>query len=119
MLRMNTPASCACACMRTRSPRIAPPVYGLVGSTASTPTFSAHRGSMNSMVNSWPAWFSGLHRPQQLPRDHQPLHFARAFANRAQLDVAEIFLGRIVLDEAVAAMNLDALLGDAHGDLAR
>ena len=31
MLRMNTPASPACACMRTRSPRMAPPVKGLVG----------------------------------------------------------------------------------------
>ena len=38
MLRMNTPSSPACACMRTRSPRIAPPVKGLVGSTAMTPT---------------------------------------------------------------------------------
>ena len=38
MLRMNTPASPACACIRTRSPRIAPPVNGLVGSTAITPT---------------------------------------------------------------------------------
>src|SRR5688500_14638046 len=38
MLRMNTPASCACACMRTRSPSMAPPVNGLVGSTARTPT---------------------------------------------------------------------------------
>ena len=38
MLRTNTPASSACALMRTRSPRIAPPVNGLVGSTASTPT---------------------------------------------------------------------------------
>ena len=34
MLRMNTPASPACACIRTRSPRTAPPVNGLVGSTA-------------------------------------------------------------------------------------
>ena len=38
MLRMNTPASATCDCMRTRSPRIAPPVNGLVGSTATTPT---------------------------------------------------------------------------------
>ena len=38
MLRMNTPSSAACACMRTRSPRTAPPVNGLVGSTAITPT---------------------------------------------------------------------------------
>ena len=41
MLRMNTPSSPACACMRTRSPRIAPPVNGLVGSTATTPTSAA------------------------------------------------------------------------------
>src|SRR4051794_25818942 len=38
MLRMNTPASPAWACMRTRSPRSAPPVNGLVGSIAITPT---------------------------------------------------------------------------------
>ena len=38
MLRMNTPGSRACACMRTRSPRTAPPLNGLVGSTATTPT---------------------------------------------------------------------------------
>ena len=38
MLRMKTPRSSAWPCMRTRSPRIAPPVKGLVGSTASTPT---------------------------------------------------------------------------------
>ena len=36
--RMNTPGSVAWSCMRMRSPRIAPPVKGLVGSTASTPT---------------------------------------------------------------------------------
>ena len=38
MLRMKTPASPACDCIRTRSPRIAPPVNGLVGSTATMPT---------------------------------------------------------------------------------
>src|SRR5215470_2466518 len=35
---MNTPGSVVWLCMRTRSPRIAPPLNGLVGSTASTPT---------------------------------------------------------------------------------
>ena len=43
MLRMNTPGSAACACMRTRSPRIAPPVNGLVGSTAIDPHRQAPR----------------------------------------------------------------------------
>ena len=38
MLRMNTPGSSVCACIRIRSPRTAPPVKGLVGSTATTPT---------------------------------------------------------------------------------
>ena len=38
--RMNTPASVAWSCMRTRSPRIAPPVNGDDGSTASTATSS-------------------------------------------------------------------------------
>ena len=43
--RMNTPGSVACSCMRTRSPRIAPPLNGLVGSIASTPTSSRRRGA--------------------------------------------------------------------------
>ena len=38
--RMNTPSSRAWSCMRTRSPRMAPPVNGDVGSTASTATRS-------------------------------------------------------------------------------
>src|SRR5256885_11253473 len=53
---------------------------------------------------------------QQLPRNHETLNFARPFANRAQFDVAEEFLGRIVFDEPVPAVNLHALLGRAHGD---
>ncbi len=36
--RMKTPGSPACSCMRMRSPRIAPPVKVLLGSTATTPT---------------------------------------------------------------------------------
>ena len=38
--RMKTPGSSACCCMRMRSPRMAPPVNGEVGSTATTPTLS-------------------------------------------------------------------------------
>ena len=38
--RMKVPESPACPCMRIRSPRMAPPEYGLVGSTAITPTCS-------------------------------------------------------------------------------
>ena len=36
--RMKTPASAACVCIRRRSPSTAPPLNGLVGSTAITPT---------------------------------------------------------------------------------
>src|SRR5712691_5106130 len=38
MDRMNTPSSAAWPCMRIRSPRIAPPLKGEVGSTATMPT---------------------------------------------------------------------------------
>src|SRR6188474_3138376 len=41
MLRMKTSGSVACSPIRTRSPRIAPPVKGLVGSTATTPTWTS------------------------------------------------------------------------------
>ena len=43
-LRTKTPGSSACRCIRIRSPRMAPPVKGEVGSTARTPTvFSRFR----------------------------------------------------------------------------
>ena len=38
--RMNTAGSVAWSCIRTRSPRMAPPVNGEDGSTASTATWS-------------------------------------------------------------------------------
>ena len=37
MLRMKVPASRLWDCMRIRSPRMAPPLYGLLGSTATIP----------------------------------------------------------------------------------
>ena len=40
MLRMNIPGSVAILCIRILSPKIAPPVKGLEGSTAMMPTFS-------------------------------------------------------------------------------
>src|SRR5262245_56436308 len=56
---------------------------------------------------------------QQLPCDHQPLHFARSLTDGDELHVAEEFFGGIILDESVAAVNLHAILGHAHGGLAR
>ncbi|HMI30471.1 MAG TPA: methylmalonyl Co-A mutase-associated GTPase MeaB [Candidatus Limnocylindrales bacterium] len=48
MLRMKTPGSVESSLMRTRSPRIAPPVKGLVGSTATTPTRRPKRRSRSA-----------------------------------------------------------------------
>ena len=52
MLRMKTSSSVACSCMRTRSPKIAPPVNGDDGSIASTATGepSERRCAMTALV---------------------------------------------------------------------
>src|SRR5690606_8214603 len=165
---MYTPASSACACIRTRSPRMAPPVNGLEGSTAMTPTVrpscryaAMSRSTMvllpapggpvmpitrpcaacgvTSVASSAPtavasaaadsaraiARGSRARTPakiaravsvaKELPCDDEPLNLARPLANRAELDVAVELLGRIVLHESVAAVNLHALFGGAHG----
>src|SRR5262245_33471150 len=52
---------------------------------------------------------------QQLTRDHQTLHLARALTNGDELHVTEEFLGWIVFDEAVAAVDLHTVFGDADG----
>src|SRR5579862_6535706 len=57
--------------------------------------------------------------PEHLPRDDETLNLARALADGAQLDVSKIFLGRIVFDEAVPAVDLDALFGGTDSDFTR
>src|ERR1039457_760044 len=52
-------------------------------------------------------------------RDHEPLDFARALADGAELYVPVELLDGKVLDEAVTAVDLDGALGRAHGDLGR
>src|SRR5579859_809299 len=53
---------------------------------------------------------------EKLARNDQSLNFAGAFADGAELHVAvELFRG-IVLDEAVATVNLYAFVCDAHGN---
>src|ERR1700730_8236460 len=52
---------------------------------------------------------------QQLPRNHQPLDFARTLADGAQLDVTIKFFRRIVFDKTVPAMNLHAFVGASDG----
>src|SRR5690606_13933719 len=56
---------------------------------------------------------------EQLACDHEALNLARALANRRELDVTKVLLGRIVLDEAVAAEDLHGVLGRPHGNLTR
>src|SRR6266403_1323890 len=121
--RMNTPGSRAWSCMRMRSPRIAPPVNGLVGSTARTPTvFPWERRWATSRSTSvlFPA--PGLPvipticaRPV---RDHHALELARAFADGAELDVAVDALDQELLGEAVAAVDLHAVGSGAGGGFA-
>src|SRR5262245_52564273 len=76
------------------------------GSPASTRSASAERVTR----------LSGC---KQLPGDDEPLHFARAFTDRRQLDVAKELLRRIVLDEAVTSVDLHCVFRRAYCDLAR
>src|SRR6185437_15859826 len=52
---------------------------------------------------------------QELAGNDHSLDFASAFADGAELYVAVILFGRVVLDEAVATMNLDGFIGHADG----
>src|SRR5262245_62464887 len=60
---------------------------------------------------------TGTSGSQQLAGDHQPLDLAGALADGGELHVAEVLLGRVVLDESVAAEDLDAVLGCADSNL--
>src|SRR6516225_2323499 len=53
---------------------------------------------------------------KQLARNDEALNFAGTFANRAELRISIELLGRVVLDETVAAVHLHAFVGHAHGD---
>src|SRR5882757_3588901 len=55
----------------------------------------------------------------QRPRDHDSLDLARAFEQRVDLGVAVPLLDREVAAVAVAAADLDRLLGDLDRDFAR
>src|SRR3990170_2420329 len=55
---------------------------------------------------------------EELARNDEALDLARAFADRQELDVAEVFLGRIVLHEPVTPVNLHAVVRGLDGDLA-
>src|SRR5260221_7875272 len=53
---------------------------------------------------------------EKLAGDDQFLDFASAFADGAEFDVAVELFGGIILDEAVATVDLHAFVGDADGD---
>src|SRR5439155_20219948 len=55
---------------------------------------------------------------RERPRNDDPLDFARALEQRVYLGVAVPLLDRKILDVAVAAADLDRLLGDLDSDLA-
>src|SRR5438477_279668 len=55
---------------------------------------------------------------KQLPRNNQFLNFAGTFSDGAELHVAVKLFRGIVLDEAIPAVNLHALIGDANGHFA-
>src|ERR1700676_2200277 len=54
---------------------------------------------------------------QHLLGNRGQLHIRSAFVDLAHLGIAEVLLGRIVADEAVAAEDLHALAGHALGNL--
>src|SRR5688572_17951010 len=56
---------------------------------------------------------------KQLAGDDEALNLARPLADRGELDVAEVLLRGVILHEPVAAVDLHAILGGAHGNLAR
>src|SRR5688572_10135017 len=175
MLLIKIPGSVERVCMRMRSPRMAPPVNGLLGSTAMTPTegfslrYAAARRSTRELFpepglpvipitlacpvcsnsccsSAFPAGerfstreiarararvsplkksraeggivsdFSGGH--QQFPRNDEALNLACSFAYRAEFDVAIELLGGIILDVAIASVDLNALVGNPNGNLA-
>src|SRR5215813_8882458 len=66
---------------------------------------------------------SGLRRfsiaLQQLPRNNHALDLARPLADCAKLYIAVVLLRGIVLDEPIAAMNLNAFIRAAHRNLTR
>ena len=97
------------ACIRSRSCRIA----------------SVHRfylccalsGLRFAAISSLPAGPPTPLLSQYFPGDHEALDFAGTFTDRAQFNVPVEFFGGIVFDKAVAAMDLDAFVGDADSHL--
>src|SRR5579859_6344581 len=74
--------------------------------------FSAHSCCRSTMVIEAPK--GALQSSQQFPGDNHPLDFAGTLANGKQLNVSVILLHRIILDKAVASVDLHRLVGNSH-----
>src|SRR5271170_5131784 len=59
------------------------------------------------------------HDLENLARDYHALNLAGSLADGAELYIAIVLLRRIVLDKAVAAVQLHRLIADAHRHFAR
>src|SRR5262245_17785941 len=77
------------------------------------------RARLRGSPASTPSASPRLTGKQQLSGNDQPLNLAGALADGGELDVAEVLLGRIVFDETVSTVNLDAVFGRTNGDFAR
>src|SRR5262245_48980774 len=91
------------------TPHIEPPSRRIVPSRSAvmrhSPTW-IRRGRQNAAT--------GLALRQDRARDDHALHLARALADRAQLGVAPHALDGVLARVAVAAVDLDRIVGDAH-----
>src|ERR687897_3916681 len=68
-----------------------------------------------STLRLWRARINPARLAAQRPRDHHLLHLVGALADREDLGVAVEAADGVLLDVAVAAVDLDGLLGRAHG----
>src|SRR5215813_12687721 len=88
-------------------------------------TGSATAGGIAALVDvfgarqTWTAIIADLLLAEKLARDDQTLNFAGALTDGAKLHVAIELLGRIVLDEPVATVDLYALVGHFDGHFTR
>src|SRR5436305_1176365 len=84
-----------------------------------TPTVSTRTTSRPAASNKTVMSVVVRASPPILARVNQPLDFTRALADGAQLDVTIELLDRVVLDEAVAAMDLDRLIANSNRHFGR
>src|SRR6185436_8065243 len=83
----------------------------------SRPVLSAWKANENWMMAVRMASARSMSALGERSRDEQPLDLARAFVDLRDARVAVVALHRVVLDVAVAAMDLDRFRADPFGEL--